>query len=304
MSRVTVLAPGSIGNVGPGFDVLGLAVEGIGDRITLELTGGEARIESVTGLDAGLVPTDPERNTAMIAARAWLRSARIDRQPVLSIQKGLRLAGGLGGSAASAVGGALAAALAAGSEPSMDEVIAAALEAESVVAGRHLDNIAATALGGLVLVRSVDPIDVVRLTTPSSWRVVLVTPHIRVETKAARAGLPREWDTPSWTQQMANTAGVVHAFASEDGDLLRRALEDRYAEPSRSRLIPRFDEIKSAALEAGAFGCSISGSGPTIFAISPHGIENDVARAMDAATGEIDHEVRTTSIAQRGAQQT
>ncbi|HEV8433760.1 MAG TPA: homoserine kinase, partial [Thermoanaerobaculia bacterium] len=146
----TAFAPGSVGNVGPGFDVLGLAVEGIGDLVTVELTSGPSRIESITGRDADLLPRDPSRNAAAIAAIAWLRANRREDNVIVSIDKGLALSGGMGGSAASAVAGAYAAALSALSAlpsplshlPSPLSIITAALEAESLVAGRHLDNIA------------------------------------------------------------------------------------------------------------------------------------------------------------------
>src|SRR5438105_8200979 len=159
---ITIFAPASIGNVGPGFDVLGLAVDGVGDKVSVSLTDGEARVEKVTGRDAEFVPREPEKNVAAIAASAWLRNAGIRKQPIVSIEKGLAVAGGMGGSAASAVGGALGAALASGSaSPDSKDIMRAALEAESIVAGRHLDNIAASTLGGLTIVLSTDPIDAI-----------------------------------------------------------------------------------------------------------------------------------------------
>src|SRR5688572_27720331 len=152
MNAATAFAPGSIGNVGPGFDVLGLAVDGIGDKVTVELTKGAPRIANITGVDADLVPRDPDRNCAAIAAHALLRP--FGYRAIVTIEKGLPLAGGMGGSAASSVAGAYAAALALGQSPAMRDVIAAALEGESVVAGRHLDNIAPSVVGGLALSRS------------------------------------------------------------------------------------------------------------------------------------------------------
>ena len=145
----SAFAPGSIGNVGPGFDVLGLAIEGLGDRVTVELTDGEARIDAITGVDAAHVPLDPQRNAAAIAAIAWLRAHGDARNPIVTIDKGLPLSGGLGGSAASSVAGAFAAALAMGSETAPNELAAAALQGEMMVAGEHLDNIAPSILGGL-----------------------------------------------------------------------------------------------------------------------------------------------------------
>jgi homoserine kinase len=297
---VTVFSPGSIGNVGPGFDVLGLAFEGAGDKVSVTLTDGAARVDSITGRDASLLPKVPTQNVAAIAATAWLRAAGIRQQPVVSIEKGLAVAGGMGGSAASAVGGALAACLAAGAQPDPRAIMTAALEAESIVAGRHLDNIAASTLGGLAITLSVDPIDAISVPAPESWRVVLLTPRVRIETKKAREILPAHWDRSSWTRQMASTTALAYAFASADAQLLRRALDDRYAEPIRAELIPNFRDVKRAALDAGALGCSISGSGPTIFAIT---MDNDarVAEAMRGAMREVPCDVHTGMISKRGA---
>jgi len=302
VSTATVFAPGSIGNVGPGFDVLGLAIDGIGDVVTVELTDGEARVASVTGVDAELIPLDPAKNVASVAATAWLRAARIDKRPVVTIRKGLPVAGGLGGSAASSVGGAYAAALAAKAVQSAEEIIFAALEAESTVAGRHMDNIAPCAIGGLTLVRSLDPLDVLAVHVPSSWALVLLTPKVRIETRQARSILPELWPRASWVQQMANTASMVLAFANEDGALLRRSLDDLYAEPLRANLIPNFREVKRAALHSGALGCSISGSGPTIFAIT-RSLDPECAEAMKAAMRDVPCEVRVAQIGRKGAHQ-
>lgn len=302
MSRATAFAPGSIGNVGPGFDVLGLAVDGIGDRVTVELTRGAARVANVTGRDANLVPREPERNCAAIAAHAYLLPYGF--RAIVTIDKGLALAGGMGGSAASSVAGAYAAALALGQAPVLRDVIAAALEGECAVAGKHLDNIAPSAVGGLALSRSVDPIDVVKLPVARAWWIALVTPQVRIRTKDARALLPAECDLATWTQQMANTTALAHAFAAGDGDLLRRALDDRYAEPRRAPLIPHFAEVKRAAIEAGAFGGSISGSGPTLFAIcADEPTARAVATAMQSAFAEIESAVHVGAIAKEGVRQ-
>lgn len=291
----TVFAPGSIGNVGPGFDILGLAVDGLGDRVTVEAGRSEV---IVSGRDAEMVPTDPAKNVASIAATAMLRRFGRNDEMRITIEKGLPVSGGMGGSAASSVAGAYAAALAFGIEASPIDVMSAALEGEIFVSGRHLDNIAPIALGGLVLTRSIDPMDVIPLPVPQLWKVVLLTPRVRIETKKARAILPAQWDRESWVQQMANTAALIAAFATSDGALARRALDDRYAEPRRAPMIPRFAEVKRAALDAGAYGCSISGSGPTIFAI----VERDgAAGCADAMRRASDGEVRIADIARKGA---
>jgi homoserine kinase len=301
----TAFAPGSIGNVGPGFDVLGLAIEGVGDRVTVELTDGEARVDRITGVDGALVPLDPQRNAAAIAAIAWLRAHGDSRNPIVTIDKGLPLSGGLGGSAASSVAGAFAAALAMGGETSPIELAAAALQGEMTVAGEHLDNIAPAILGGLALSRSVRPIDIIALTVApnvaADWRLALVTPDVRIQTKAAREVLPSTSGRAVWVQQMANTAGVVHAFATGDGDLLHRALDDRYAEPRRAALIPHFNAVKRAALNAGAFACTISGSGPTLVAIcADDDIAHRVITAMQTAFEQVRSIARISPIARQG----
>lgn len=299
MTRATAFAPGSVGNVGPGFDVLGLAVDGIGDRVTVELTRGASRVANVTGRDAELVPREADRNCAAIAADAYLRP--YGYRAIVTIDKGLPLAGGMGGSAASSVAGAYAAGLALGQSPAARDVIAAALEGESAVAGRHLDNIAASAVGGLALSRSVDPIDVIKLPVAADWWVAMVTPRVRIQTKDARALLPDASDRGTWIQQMANTTALAHAFATADGELLRRALDDRYAEPVRAPMIRHFHDVKRAAIDAGAFGCSISGSGPTLFAIAAdQPTATACAAAMQRAFAEIESVAHIGAIAKEG----
>ncbi len=295
MKGATVFAPGSVGNVGPGFDILGLAIDGIGDRVTVEL--GKTGPVIVRGVDAELVPTDPARNAAAIAA-----SALLSKQPFqVTIEKGIPVSAGLGGSASSSVAGAYAAALASGDPVTREAIMLCALEGEIAVSGRHLDNIAPITMGGLVLSRSIDPIDVIPLPAPQNWSIALITPRVRIETKQARAILPQKWERESWVQQMANTSALIVAFSTGDGALARRALDDLYAEPRRAPMIPHFYDVKRAALDAGAFGCSISGSGPTIFAIVDASTSRNCAEAMRRAMGDVPCEVRVAGIARQGA---
>jgi homoserine kinase len=300
-----VFAPGSIGNVGPGFDVLGLAVGGIGDTVTVSLHEGPDVVDAVTGRDAEQIPRETARNAAALAARAFLDAHGAGRLRFrMTIDKGLALSGGMGGSAASSVAGALAAARAMDEDPSPVALMRAAMAGESVVSGRHLDNIAASALGGLTLVRTIEPVDVVRVPLAGEWWVALVTPEVRIETRAARAILPEAWGRADWVQQMANTAALVHAFAVGDRALVRRALDDGYAEPRRAALIPRFAEVKQAALAAGALGCSISGSGPTVFALAAAS-EGALrcASAMKDALGSVPAAVHVGRVAEEGARE-
>ncbi len=279
-NHVSVFAPGSVGNVGPGLDILGLAIAGRGDTVHAEWHTGGALVV----LDAGHpeLPTDPSRNTAAIAAAAVLRRAGIARGIALRIEKGLPLSGGQGGSAASAVAGAVAANLLAKAALDTAALLECAMEAEATVAGRHADNLAPSLLGGLVLVRSVEPMDVIRLPIPDHLRVVLVHPAQQMKTRDARAVLPDVVSREIALHQAAHVAAMVAGACLGDLALLGRGISDRIAEPARAPLLPGFAEAQDAALAAGALGGSISGAGPTAFAL----VEDDAigARVLAAMT--------------------
>ena len=267
---VTAFAPGSIGNVGPGLDVLGLAVAGDGDVVRAEWQ----REPGIRILDPGHpeLPREPERHTAGLAARVVLDRAGAglarSRGVGLTVRKGLPLSGGQGGSAASAVAGAVAMNALLGEPLGPIELIEACLDAEEAVAGRHADNIAPSLLGGLVLIRCMDPLDLVRLPVPAELYVVLAQPEQRMCTAEARAVLPGLVARAVALHQAAHVAAMVAAFALDDYALLGRSVDDRIAEPARAGLLPGFAEAKAAALAAGALGSSISGSGPTAFALA------------------------------------
>jgi homoserine kinase len=267
-AAVTAFAPASVGNVGPGLDIVGLAVEGPGDQVRAEWIDGAG----VRVLDPGHpeLPADAERHASALAAMAVLRRAGGDtarRGIGLRVTKGLPLSGGQGGSAASAVAGAVAVNTLLGSPLGRAALIDACLDAEEAVAGRHADNIAPALLGGIVLIRTMDPLDLVELPVPPELFVVLVRPEQRMRTADARAVLPREVPRAVALHQAAQVAAMVAALAAGDYELLGRAIDDRIAEPARAGLLPGFLEAKAAALEAGALGSSISGSGPTAFAL-------------------------------------
>jgi Homoserine kinase len=281
-------APGGIGNLGPGLDVLGCAIAGLRDEVTAQWSD----VPGVTLLDAGHpeLPNSATRHTAAIAATAVLAHARRRgvalRAPgvALTARKGLPLSGGQGGSAASAAAGASAANALLGARLDVSALLACCLDAEAKVSGRHLDNIASALLGGIVLVRSLDPIDVVRLPTPTGLQLVLAHPEQRLSTARSRRALPAAVDRDVMTHQMAQVAAMVAACYGDDLPLFGRALDDRYAEPARAPLIPGFVEAKRAALEAGALGASISGAGPSSFAIvGDTTTARRVALAMQAA---------------------
>lgn len=282
---VRAYAPGSIGNLGPGLDVLGLAVEGCGDAVTAELTDTPGVRVAEPG--HAELPANPARHSSAIAAAAVLRLSGAGVGLVLRVEKGLPLAGGQGGSAASAVAGAVAADALTGSRLNAADLLAAALEAESAVAGRHLDNVAPSLLGGLVLIRSLEPIDVVRLAVPDGLHVVLAHPDERLRTAEGRAALPELVSRAVAIHQAAQVGAIVAACTTGDLALLGRAIDDRIAEPARAPLLRGFAQAKAAALAAGALGASISGSGPTAFALASDAASAArIAAAMTAAYRE------------------
>ena len=266
--RARAYAPGSIGNVGPGLDVLGLAVAGRGDTVEAERRNEPGIIVAEPGHPE--LSTDPASHASALAAAAVLRRARLDGSGVvLRVTKGLPLSSGQGGSAASAVAGAGAVNALFGYPLDTPALLEAALEAESAVAGHHADNLAPSLLGGLILVRSMRPLDIVRLPIVADLLFVLVHPDVPMRTRDARAVLPESISRELAIHQSAQVGAIVAAAASGDAALFGRAIDDRLAEPVRAPLLPGFLAAKRAALEAGAFGCSISGSGPTAFAIAP-----------------------------------
>ena len=284
--KVTASAPGGIGNIGPALDVLGCAVAGARDEVTVAWRE-EPGVE-VTDAGHPDLPRDAARHTAALAAAAVLhRAGNSKRGLSLWCRKGLPLSGGQGGSAASAVAGAVATNALLGNPLGIDALLASCLDAESAVAGRHLDNIAASLLGGIVLVRTLDPIEVIRLPIPMGLILVLAHPAQRLLTVDARRALPEQVSRADVIHQIGNAGAMVAACYTGDVALFGRAIDDRIAEPARAPLLPGFLAAKRAALDAGAHGVSISGAGPSAFAVvSDDSIAHAVAAAMrDAYVG-------------------
>ena len=301
-AHASAFAPGSVGNVGPGLDILGLAVAGAGDEVTLTRREGGGLVVDDPGHSD--LPADPTLNTAAIAAQAVFALAGVAPDVGVRVRKGLPLSGGQGGSAASAVAGACAANLLIDAGLDTASLLRCALEGESRVAGRHADNVAASLLGGLVLVRSLDPMEVIRVPLPAGLRIVLAHPDQRLQTRTARTVLPSVVSRELALQQAANVAAMVAAAFLNDSGLLGRALDDRIAEPARASLLPGFLAAKTAALRAGALGCSISGAGPTAFAlVVGDDIGSVVAAAMMAAYAEagIEATARVEAVDTQGA---
>lgn len=265
--EVRAFAPASVANLGVGFDLLGLSLQGRGDivRVVRSARPG-VRLVSVTG-DEGRLPREPERNTACIAAAATMRAAGLEVGLDLHLEKGLPLGSGLGSSAASAVAAALATNALLGGPLRRSELVAPCVEAEAVVSGRHADNVAPSLLGGLILIRAMDPLDLVRLPLPAELYLAVVTPDVQLHTKASRAALPPSVALSERVRSAANIAAFTAACFSQDLALMSRCFEPDAITEARSKLIVGCEAALTAARAGGALGSGISGSGPSLFAL-------------------------------------
>lgn len=261
-------APGSIGNVACGFDVLGLALEGVGDEVVaLRTERSGVRITAITG-DGGRLPRDSALNTSGAAAKAVLETVGVEAGVELEIRKGLPLAAGMGGSAASAVAAAVAVDGLLGAGLSSEELLRCAMVGEAVASGAcHPDNAAPSLLGGMVLTPAWKPLRLIPLELPEELYSVHVHPHLEVETAGARELLGQTVPLAAAVAQWGNTAALVAGLFREDWELIARSVEDLIAEPLRASAVPAFREVKESALKAGALAASLSGSGPSLFAL-------------------------------------
>jgi homoserine kinase len=271
--RAIVFAPATVANVAVGFDILGFAMGVVGDRVTATRTAdpGQVTIESITGVVTEL-PKDPKKNTATVAVQALITQAQNEGRALshgfsIAIEKGISLGSGMGGSAASAVGAVVAANALLEQPFSKEQLLEFALAGEEIASGsRHADNVAPCLYGGLVLVPTLDPLRVVFIPVPQEINCVLIHPHLRIDTREARALLKPEIALSTHVRQSGMLAGLIAGCFKGDFDLIGNSLKDLMIEPQRSILIPGFKEAKEAALEQGALGFSISGSGPSLFA--------------------------------------
>jgi homoserine kinase len=302
--RIRVFAPATVANVASGFDVLGFALETPGDSVLLVRTEKKGiRIVGITG-DSGRLSTDPRKNTAAVAVAGYLDRIGNPFGVEITLEKKMPLSSGLGSSAASAVAAVAAANLLAGEPLSRRDLLPFTMEAERVACGSaHADNVAPALLGGFVLIRSYEPLDIVQLPVPPGLSCAVVHPHAELRTEDARRVLKKEIRLSDAIRQWGNLAALVAALYNGDLQLLGRSLQDVVAEPARSLLIPGFAAVKAAALEAGALGCSISGSGPSVFALcaSPEA-SSRAGHAMAAAfrAAGLDSDLYLSAVNPRG----
>lgn len=267
LQSASASAPASIGNVGVGFDILGQSFDAARDVVTAVRDDKPGvRLMQVSGLVTSL-PGDPKANTALAAALAVLEAAGSPCGMRLSIVKGVPMAAGMGGSAASAVAGAAAANALLGEPFSVEELLPFALEGERVASDPpHWDNVMASLLGGLVLAASEELPLVQRLPAPKGVSAILFHPSAAIETRMARSILKPDVPMKLAVEHSRRVASFVAGCATSDLGLIRAGFEDLLVEPQRQHLLPALPSVKAAALGAGALGCSFSGSGPSVFA--------------------------------------
>ncbi len=302
MESIKIFAPATIANVSCGFDVLGLALDTVGDEMIIKKTSNKGiKITKITGQD---LPLETHKNVAGVAGLALLSALKSDSGFEIEIHKNIKPGSGIGSSAASSAGAVWAMNKLLGSPFNPTQLVKFAMEGERLASGvAHADNVAPALFGGFTLVRSTDPLEIVKIHTPNLLYATVIHPQIEVKTSDAREILKSNVTLKDAITQWANVGGLISGLYTEDYDLIGRSLHDTIIEPIRSILIPAFDAVKSNALKAGALGCGISGSGPSIFALSK-GIETaqKVAASMKSVYENvgIDFDIHVSKINQQG----
>lgn len=288
-SEVRVFAPATVANCACGFDVFGFALDAPGDEVIVRLKKSPGVvIKKITG-DGGMLSRDPEKNTAGVSVIQFLKHIKSKQGVEIEVHKKMPLGSGLGSSAASAVGSVFGLNHLLGNPLKREELLPFVRESERVACGSaHADNVAPALLGGFVLIRSYEPLDVIKIPTPANLFCTVVHPDIEIRTEDARKILPREIPLKSAISQWGNVGGLIAGLMKSDYGLIGRSLEDVIIEPVRSLLIPGFENVIRAAEKAGALGGSISGSGPSIFALSTsRETAKAVARSMEKEFKEL-----------------
>ena len=302
MKCVKLFTPASVANVSCGFDVLGFCLDPIGDDMTIRKSAEKGvRIIKITGQD---LPLDIHQNVAGVAAMALLEAHPSKHGFEIEINKRIKAGSGIGSSAASAAGAVYGINHLLGSPYTKHELIGFAMQGEKLASGSaHADNVSPVLLGGFTLVRSIAPMDVIKLRTPKELVAVIIHPKIELKTSHARAILKKTVPLKNAIQQWGNLGALVSALYSDDYDLISRSLVDKIIEPYRSMLIPEFTKLKEASLNSGALGCGISGSGPSVYALTK-GFE--IAKKVEQAMREViqklgvDFEVHVSKINEEG----
>ena len=302
MDYLKIFSPATVANVSCGFDSLGFAVDAVGDEMTFTKTTEKGvKITKITGAN---LTYNVDENAASAVVKKILVEANANFGIELTIHKGFSPGSGLGSSAASAAGAAFGVNQFLENKYSELELTKFAMFGEEVACGSQIaDNVAAAIYGGFVLVRSYNPLEIIKLPVPSELRVVAIHPQIEVKTKDAREVLPTEILLKDAVTQWANVGGLIAGLYTDNYNLISNSLVDIIVEPHRKKLIPFFDDVKNAALKAGALGAGISGSGPTIFALCKGDeIAKEVYKAIKESykNTEIDFTMFTSKVNSEG----
>ena len=302
MEEIKLFCPATIANVSCGFDVLGLCLDSTGDEMTIRKSAEKGiRITEIIGAD---LPLETEKNVAGVAVLSLVDALQPDCGFEITITKKIKAGSGIGSSAASAAGAVFGINYLLGSPLTAKELVIHAMQGEKLASGSaHADNVAPALLGGFTLVRSYEPLDIIAIKAPAELYATVIHPQIELKTKDARSVLRENISLKKATIQCGNIAGLISGLYTEDYDLIGRSLHDELVEPVRSILIPKFAELKAAAIAAGALGGGISGSGPSVFALSK-GRESAerAAQAMKIILEEINvpFEVHVSAISPNG----
>lgn len=301
-NEIKVFCPATVANVSCGFDVLGVALDSVGDEMVVrKVTQKGIKITKLTGQD---LPKETLNNVAGVAGNAFLLASDYDGGFEIEIDKKIKPGSGIGSSAASSAGAVWAMNHLLGNPFSKTELVKFAMEGERLASDvAHADNVAPALFGGFTLVRSYNPLDVIDIPAPSELYVTIIHPQIEIKTSDSRKVLKTTISMETGIKQWGNVGGLIAGLFKKDYDLIGRSLEDHIVEPIRSILIPGFDEVKKVSLEAGALGSGISGSGPSIFAFSK-GEETavKVGEAMKTVYDKIgiDYEIHVSKINMEG----
>jgi len=266
---IRVRATASVANVSCGFDCIGYSIVDPSDVVTI-ITKNKPGIEIViSGSKADSIPTKAEQNTAGKAVLSYLNTINQDQGCIIKIEKGIPPGSGIGSSAASAAAAVVGINELMGNPLLLEDLLVHGMAGEAVASGGfHADNIAPALFGGMILIRSYDPLDILQLPIPDNLFSTAILPDFTVNTKDARRMLPKRVPLKSAVEQAGNLAGFTLGLHEADFDLLGRSMVDLFAEPVRAELIPGYHIVQQAAMDTGAIGCGISGSGPALFALS------------------------------------
>ena len=302
MKEIKIFTPATVANISCGFDILGLCLDTVGDEmIVREVPEKGIKITKVTGQN---LPLETHRNVAGVAGLALLEKVDASVGYEIEIYKKIKPGSGIGSSAASAAGAVFAINELLGKPFSKQELIYFAMQGEKLASGtEHADNVSPVILGGFTLVRSYEPLDILKIKSPNELYVTIIHPQIEVKTSDSRAVLKNQVSLKKLVTQMGNFGGLISGLYTNDYDLIGRSLHDEIIEPNRLVLIPEFDKVKKGVIQAGALGAGISGSGPSIFALSKG---EETAKLVGKTMAEIynntgiDYDIHVSKINQQG----